>query len=249
MSHRLLRRSYHASPPLERAIIGLGTNLGNRVSNIRAALTSITNFSKLHATSFLYETAPMYLQTQPSYLNAAIEIETHLSPLALLRALKSSETALGRTASPVRNAARVIDLDILTYGTHNVCDVKNHLTIPHPRISERAFALRPIVDLNPDAFVTDKGETAATCLERLPHSADGDVVRVFPVRDRVVKWDGVKLMGILNVTPDSFSDGGNFVRDHDLLHQANKFLNNQFHFLDVCYPPMQRSNKHAKRLF
>ncbi|KAH8990743.1 Dihydropteroate synthase [Lactarius akahatsu] len=169
--------SSYESPVQERrhfAAIALGSNLGDRFANIEAALRLLErpkDFSPLQEpgtslrltvvnTSFLYETAPMYVTNQFSFLNCACVIKTTIAPLTLLAILKEIERTVGRVPS-IRNGPRAIDLDILFYDDALIDTrpeslkgglegLEGHLVVPHPRISEREFVLRPLYDMVPD---------------------------------------------------------------------------------------------------
>ena len=127
--------------------IALGTNLGDRIANLRAAIDSLAPDVSVSRESTIYETPPWGYTEQPAFLNMVIETETSLSPRALLRCLKKRENELGRVKN-FRNGPRQIDLDILFYD-NLVLDEEN-LTIPHPRLHERAFVLVPLADIAPE---------------------------------------------------------------------------------------------------
>ena len=134
--------------PTVSVFIGLGANLGDRKSTLRAALAAI---GQLHGTrllriSPLYGSAPVDAGG-PDYLNAVAELATTQAPQALLQALQAIERSAGRER-PYRNAPRTLDLDILWFGDR-VIDTPA-LTVPHPRMAERAFVLRPLADLAPE---------------------------------------------------------------------------------------------------
>jgi 2-amino-4-hydroxy-6-hydroxymethyldihydropteridine diphosphokinase len=133
--------------PDGQAYIGLGANLGARETNLRTALRGLARHGRVDAVSSLYETEAVTPdgEEQPPYLNAACRIETELEPLPLLRALKSLEREIGRRPSPRRWAPREIDLDLLLYGNEIV--ETDDLTVPHPRLHERAFALVPLAEI------------------------------------------------------------------------------------------------------
>ncbi|KAI0299386.1 Dihydropteroate synthase [Multifurca ochricompacta] len=156
------------------AAIALGSNLGDRFANIEAALYLLERPEHLPAsqeigmssritivnTSFLYETAPMYVTDQPRFLNCACIIRTAVSPLVLLGVLKNIEHTMGRVPA-LRYGPRAVDLDVLFYD-NEVIDTRpessrgslegleGHLVVPHPRIAEREFVLRPLYDMAPD---------------------------------------------------------------------------------------------------
>ena len=122
--------------------IGIGTNIGNRLENINAALARLKLITTVKSTSFLYESEPKYVVDQPKFLNAVIVIDTNLEPLVLLKELKKIEAEMGRDFGVERNGPRIIDLDILLYGNqiHN----SETLVIPHKQMHERLFVLLPL---------------------------------------------------------------------------------------------------------
>ena len=128
--------------------IGIGSNLGNRQSNIKRAVKEIsflkdTGLLKL---SRIIETAPLGVDLrQQEFLNAVVKISTGLRPQALLKALQKIEVKLGRPRKHVFGGARTIDLDILFYGNRVI--EERVLSVPHPGISERAFVIRPLLEL------------------------------------------------------------------------------------------------------
>jgi 2-amino-4-hydroxy-6-hydroxymethyldihydropteridine diphosphokinase len=127
--------------------LGLGTNLGDRGANLRRALRSLSTFAEIEAVSSVYETEPVGFREQPDFWNLVVRIRTALPPAALLAAVKEIERELGRQPS-FRNAPRVIDLDLLLYDGQTISTPD--LTIPHPRLLERAFVLRPLVEIGPE---------------------------------------------------------------------------------------------------
>ena len=109
-------------------------------------------------TSRNYVTAPVgCADPQPDYVNAVAALRTGLSPAALLRHMHAIERHHGRTrgAHAPRNAARTLDLDLLAFGRHRTR--REHLTLPHPRMHERAFVLRPLLDIAPNAVIAGRG--------------------------------------------------------------------------------------------
>lgn len=132
----------------ERAFLGLGTNLGDRLANLQRAvevLAGTPGISVLRS-SRIYETAPIG-PAQPDFLNAVVEVDTDLEPHALLAACAAVERALHRVRG-IRWGPRTIDVDLLAYD-RRVIDT-NELTIPHPRMHERAFVLVPLLELAED---------------------------------------------------------------------------------------------------
>jgi len=127
--------------------IALGTNLGDRLANLRAALRALPTAVTVIDDSPVYETPPWGYEDQPAFLNNVIKAETDLEPDALLTYLKQLEAELGREQN-FRWGPRLIDLDILFYDDL-VIDTPP-LIIPHPRLHERAFVLVPLVDIASD---------------------------------------------------------------------------------------------------
>ena len=155
------------------AVIGLGSNLGPRLEHLRTAVTALATLGTIRARSALYETAPVGGPPQPDYLNAAIWLSTRLPPLALLAELEALERHAGRVRDPaVRNEPRTLDLDILLLGSRGeVVLVLPNLVVPHPRMHERSFALRPVLDLDPSLHHPALGVTLSALLAELPAPA------------------------------------------------------------------------------
>ena len=132
-----------------RAFVALGSNLGDRVTQLASAVAGLaaTPGTRLLACSSLYETAPLGPPGQGPYLNAALLLETSLAPRALLARLHALEASAGRARSGVRNEARTLDLDLLLYGDR--CIDEPGLVVPHPHLHERCFVLAPLRELAP----------------------------------------------------------------------------------------------------
>ena len=134
------------------AYVGLGANLGNAPARLKWALDEIGRLpsTQLVSQSMLYRSAPVEADG-PDYFNAVAHIRTTLQPLKLLSCLQGIENEAGRNR-PYRNAPRTLDLDILLYGR---CQIESEtLTVPHPRITQRAFVLLPLHEIAPE-LITD----------------------------------------------------------------------------------------------
>jgi 2-amino-4-hydroxy-6-hydroxymethyldihydropteridine diphosphokinase len=141
--------------------LALGSNLGDRLANLRAAVAGLEERGiAVTARSSVWETPPVPAD-QPSYLNAVVAAETALDPPSLLRELKAIEHALGRRPGP-HWGPRPIDIDILFYGDERI--ETPELTVPHPRIAGRAFVLAPLADITRGALPC-LGESALDLLE------------------------------------------------------------------------------------
>jgi 2-amino-4-hydroxy-6-hydroxymethyldihydropteridine diphosphokinase len=162
--------------------VGLGANIGNREANLLMALRAMTRMARVEAVSSLYETDPIgAVQDQPAFYNAVCRIETGLEPESLLRFLKGIEHEIGRRPGGPVGGPRPIDLDILLYDDRTV--ETEDLTIPHPRLAERAFVLVPLAEIAPDVFHPQLAETIAA----LSEIVETEGVR----RIRDIGWDRV----------------------------------------------------------
>jgi 2-amino-4-hydroxy-6-hydroxymethyldihydropteridine diphosphokinase len=158
--------------------LGLGSNQGDRLQLLRAALQRLAPHVLIQACSSLYETPPWGVTDQPPFLNAVARASTTLEPQALLRLLKQVEQALGRTPG-LRYGPRPVDLDILLYGSLQLADTA--LQIPHPRIAERSFVLVPLAELAPSLRLQPAGPTVAKLLAARPDRAE--VKKIGPPAD------------------------------------------------------------------
>ena len=143
-----------------RACIGLGSNLGDRRAHLRTAVEALRRLpeTELLAVSSLYRTRPHGPQNQPEYLNAVALLETALAPEALLRHLQAIERAAGRRRDGERWGPRTLDLDLLVHGAARRAGAA--LTLPHPRLAERAFVLEPLAEVAPDLEIPGLGPVA-----------------------------------------------------------------------------------------
>jgi 2-amino-4-hydroxy-6-hydroxymethyldihydropteridine diphosphokinase len=148
-----------------RAFIGLGSNVGDRLQFLQRAVKRLSATAGVHVlnVSSVYETEPIGPAAQAWFLNAVVEIDTSLSPPALLASTQGIEHAMGRVTT-YRWGPRAIDLDILLYGHRRVKTA--NLEIPHPELCNRVFAMLPLLELAPDAALPD-GARISSCLSPL----------------------------------------------------------------------------------
>ncbi|MDD5175532.1 MAG: 2-amino-4-hydroxy-6-hydroxymethyldihydropteridine diphosphokinase [Sterolibacterium sp.] len=163
------------------AYVALGANLGDPLKTISAAIQALTEIpsTNLARASSLYRTAPVGLKNQPDFINAVVLLQTSLAPIQLLEELFNIEAHFGRLRS-VANAPRTLDLDLLLHGDSILNDVQ--LTLPHPRMHQRAFVLVPLLEIVPDCRIPGHGRAS----ELLGGCRDQPIVRVpsFPLSSR-----------------------------------------------------------------
>ena len=143
---------------MERGLIGylgLGSNQGDRLANLRAARDALGGHGvEVLASSSVYETAPQgEVNDQPDFLNACLRVRTALGPEELLDASKAVERELGRTPGGIRHGPRPIDVDVLLLGDLEFRSER--LALPHPEVTSRRFVLEPLLDLEPDLALPD----------------------------------------------------------------------------------------------
>ncbi len=157
------------------AYIGLGANLHDPIAQVEYAISELDCLpaTRLVARSSLYATTPVGYVDQPDFVNAVAQIETLLAPRVLLAALLDIEQRHGRERS-FRNAPRTLDLDLLLYG--NAHFDEDHLTLPHPRMTERAFVLLPLTEIAPKIGIPGHGLAA----DWLASCADQRVLPIHP---------------------------------------------------------------------
>ncbi|KAL2024515.1 hypothetical protein VTK56DRAFT_7558 [Thermocarpiscus australiensis] len=234
-----------SSPELPRkrtAYIALGSNLGDRIGWIEKACNEMdARGIRVKRTSSLWETEPMYVLDQDRFVNGACEVETTLEPLELLDALQDIENSLGRK-KVVDKGPRNIDLDILLY--ENLKVDHERLKIPHVGIPEREFVLRPLAELIPDKPIDPDRpwRLARDYLEALPPSKT-PITTMTPLSSHHPPIQALNpsrkthVMAILNMTPDSFSDGGLHTNLHDdpsaLLSTITSFLDAGATMIDI----------------
>lgn len=138
------------------AYLGLGSNLGDRLANLQQALNRLDmRAGEVQRVSRVFESAPMYVENQPSFLNAVVKLRTNLQPEELLRVVKQIEVDCGRLARE-RYGPREVDIDLLalTGDGGDVLEYKNDkLALPHPMLCERRFVLEPLYEIEPDLDV------------------------------------------------------------------------------------------------
>jgi len=216
-------------------ILGLGSNLGTRAIHLKRAISRLSRGrgAVLHEVTLsrVYESPALTPTGAPAawdlpYLNCALFGETTLEPGALLRHIQKIEKSLGRHDQE-RWAPRVIDIDILWW---DGCEIESDdLTIPHPEILKRPFVLEPLRDRIPDAILDSETVQAhasragaQATVGQIVHSPDADIEVGYPT-----------LMGILNVTPNSFSDGGRFMEPEAALKHARRLVEEGAGIIDV----------------
>lgn len=163
--------------PSSLAYIAIGANLGDPIATVRAAIEALRAIpgAQLSAASSLYRTAPVGLRDQPDFINAVVAMQINAAVLpapTFLALLFDIEAAFGRVRS-IRNAPRTLDLDLLLFGTE--CYATPNLTLPHPRMAERAFVLAPLAEIAPELAIPGQGrlcdllgKVSRQRIERLP---------------------------------------------------------------------------------
>ena len=152
-----------------RTAVALGSNLGDRLDNLRAArqqICDLTDFQPPVLSSAVYQTDPVDCEPEaPRFLNAVVEFGYNDDPLGLLKKLKSMEDALGRPRKHPRNVSRTIDIDLLYVGDRKI-DTKE-LQLPHPRMHQRKFVLQPLADIRPELNLPGQRKTVRELLAQL----------------------------------------------------------------------------------
>ena len=147
--------------------IGIGSNVGDKADNCRKGIAAIGECEGciVEAQSPLYETEPVYLESQDWFMNGVIRISTDLEPEALFARLKAIEHAMGRRPGGARFGPRILDLDILLYDDRILR--AGQLQIPHPNLHERRFVLRPLCDIAPELVHPVIGQNVKSLLSDL----------------------------------------------------------------------------------
>jgi 2-amino-4-hydroxy-6-hydroxymethyldihydropteridine diphosphokinase len=142
------------------AYVGLGANLGEPRRQLTEAIIAMSGLpeTRLARHSSFYRTAPVGFEEQPEFLNAVAALDTRLAPGVLLEGLQGIERRHHRERS-FPNAPRTLDLDLLLFGDERIA--RPGLTVPHPRMHERAFVLQPLLELDPGISIPGKGKASA----------------------------------------------------------------------------------------
>ncbi|ASK61686.1 2-amino-4-hydroxy-6-hydroxymethyldihydropteridine diphosphokinase [Virgibacillus phasianinus] len=164
---------------MNNVFLALGTNIEPRYTHLQKALHELrTNeHITIKSESSIYETAPVGYTDQADFLNMAIQIETPLTPFALLERCQRIEEGLGRKRA-IRFGPRTIDLDILIYNDENI--KTERLNVPHPRLYERAFVLIPLKELNPELPIGAQGKCVSDYVDDLTDQDVKDVRKWTP---------------------------------------------------------------------
>ena len=223
--------------------VGVGSNVGDRFAHVCGAWRAVQEaVGPIVATSHLYDTAPQHVVDQPRFLNGVFVARTTLGPRAVLEALQGVEAGLGRVAR-YRHGPREVDLDVLFYGGGRVDE--DDLVVPHPRVNEREFVLRPLADAAARLPAPPRGggvvddDDDGRCLSRVAAAVallapTPTVARVHGAFGRVWAFgDRTRVMGIINATPDSFSDGGRALGVDAALFRAEALARGGADVLDV----------------
>jgi 2-amino-4-hydroxy-6-hydroxymethyldihydropteridine diphosphokinase len=155
--------------------IGLGSNVGDRLTALRSAVREMRRFLTDLRVSHVFEASPVHVTDQPDFLNACCTGVTPLTPRQLFSELKDLEQRAGRAEGGIRYGPRILDLDLLLFGSL-VCETDD-LTIPHPRLHERAFVLVPLAELAGDWVVPTGKARQARTVEDLAAAVDPTGIR------------------------------------------------------------------------
>lgn len=208
--------------------IALGSNLGDRFKNLRQAIAHLKSFLKDVKTSVVIETEALLLPNSPKewdlpYLNMVIYGQTHLTPIALLEQLKKIELQLGRSQQHSRWSPRTIDLDILLYDNLNIDT--HELIIPHAELKNRNFLLHLIALLTPHLKYPGSDYSFEDLSNDKLKNVDEPFYKTFTLYPQLV--------GIVNITPDSFSDGNYYYNLEAAVKHCHKLINEGASILDL----------------
>lgn len=157
---------------ISEAYIGLGSNLGDSPGNLSLAVRLMRQFALDVRKSPMYRTAPQGFRNQPAFYNAVCRITTRLTPYELMERLLGIEVAVGRRRT-FRNAPRLLDMDVLLF--NRLILNSPPLVLPHPRMAERLFVLRPLADIAPYLRHPVNGMSVSEMLRKLPRESNGMV--------------------------------------------------------------------------
>ena len=140
-----------------KAYVGLGSNLADPAVQVRSAMAALASLAetRVEVCSSLFRSAPVGLREQPDFINAVCRVYTRLAPVALMHNLLEIESSHGRVRAGAKGGPRTLDLDLLLYGNESIQSAE--LTLPHPRLHERAFVLYPLLELEPDLVILGHG--------------------------------------------------------------------------------------------
>jgi 2-amino-4-hydroxy-6-hydroxymethyldihydropteridine diphosphokinase/dihydropteroate synthase len=232
-------------------ILGLGSNVGDRLHYLREALRHIQKIPSLS----VMQVSPIYISDallpdnapaawDAPYLNLAIRCETTLKPLDLLAQTKNIEAVIGRVAGQDWGP-RPIDIDLLAWD--NLIQYDEKLHIPHEHLHTRPFALWPLADVAPHWIYPLENQFHGCTATQIAAQWGSRFTGEAPLHTKQImqRIDTAELMGVMNITPDSFSDGGTFVDVSAAIHHAHSLVNAGAHMVDIG---AESTGPHAKPL-
>jgi len=165
----------------QQTFLALGSNMGDRYQNLKNGILKLNDHPHIWVTdqSHVYQSPAMYQTDQDDFYNMVVEIDTNLIPIDLLSEVKKIEIKIGRIPENKKNIPRILDIDILAIGDLQIQSAS--LGIPHPRISERNFVLKPWSDIAPEFTLPDSSQTVSSLLE---NSADFSELRMVLILDK-----------------------------------------------------------------
>jgi 2-amino-4-hydroxy-6-hydroxymethyldihydropteridine diphosphokinase len=161
--------------------LSLGSNLGDRATNLQTAIAKLASLGEVAAVSSFYETEPVELTAQPWFLNCAVKLDTEKMPRQLIAGILALEQGMGRQRKQ-KNGPRIIDIDILLFGS-SIIDLPS-LTVPHPKMHQRRFVLEPLAEIAPEARHPVFKRTVRELRDALP---PGQAVRKLCGSDKSVR--------------------------------------------------------------
>jgi len=221
-------------------ILGLGSNVGDRLDHLRKTYRLLKQLSGL----VIEQVSPIYVSDalmpenaapdwDKPYLNLALRCKTHTKPLELLNQIKNIEWSIGRKPTARHWGPRVIDIDILAWDDRII--QHENLNVPHASLEERPFALWPLADVCPlwtfPLPGINHGKTAAEMVEIWGSRFSGDAP--FHTKQIQQRIDTPELVGIINVTPDSYSDGGRYLQRDNAIKQMHYLVQSGAEVIDI----------------